>query len=183
MRRYLVVLAGVLATASPAQASLLPGADFRDDRRVVGVGLGYGGGASLDVGLGKGMLAGFSAAQLLSPPGSRIDLRLLYRFIDGEGKGLSIAGIFGLWGDTGFRSGPFPFMPPIEGGFGIAYPLTSRLTARLNLVVPLFTPQRAFDSFGGPSAGLEMGYRFLPSLEGALGLNGQGNLLGIKFLI
>ena len=164
----------------PADASLLPGADFDSEGRTLGLGIGYGGGLSLDWGLGKGILAGISAAQLMAPLGSRVDIRMLYQFIDGERKGLSIAGIIGLWADTGFTGSPFPFMPPLEGGFGIAYPLTPGLTARLNLVVPLFAPRRPFDAFGGPAPGLEMGYRFRPNLEGTLGLNGQGNLVGVR---
>lgn len=175
-------LAAVTAlwASAPAQASTLPGADFAPDTRTLGVGVGYGGGLAFDWSVGKGLMAGFSAARLTAPLGNRVDVRLLYQFIDGGRNGLSIAGIVGLWADTGFSGSPFPFLPPIEGGFGLAYPITQQLTARLNLVVPLFSPLRAFDVFGGPAAGLEMGYRFQPNFEGTLGLNGQGNLLGLR---
>lgn len=169
-----------LAPVSPAAASTLPVADFGPGARMLGVGVGYGGGLAVDWAVGKGLLAGVSAARLTAPLGNRFDIRLLYQFIDGGRTGLSIAGIVGLWADTGFAGGPFPFIPPIEGGFGLAYPITNQLTGRLNLVVPLFSPLRAFDVFGGPAAGLEMGYRFQPNFEGTLGLNGQGNLVGFR---
>ncbi len=173
----------VFAHGAPARASMLPQADFDARARTVGLGLGYGGGVSLDWGLGGGLMAGISAARMLGPVGNRLDARVLYQFVDGERKGLSISGILGLWADTGFLGSPFPFLPPVEGGFGLAYPLLPQLVARLNLVVPLFAPQRAFDVFGGPAAGLEMGYRFGPNLEATLGLNGQGNLLGLRLTL
>lgn len=175
----LVGLAAALS-CGPALASNLPGADFTPTERAVGVGIGYGGGLSVDAALNNGMLIGLSAARLAAPLGNRFDMRLLYKFINGEDNGLSIVGILGLWGDTGFAGSPFPFLPPIEGGFGLAYPVTKQLTGRLNLVVPLFVPIRAFDIFGGPAAGLEVGYKFRPAIEGTLGFNGQGNLIGMR---
>jgi len=180
--RFLALSGALLAcaVAAPARASLLPPADFDPDGRLIGLGLGYGGGVSLDWGIGKGLMVGVSAARLVAPAGNRLDARILYQFVSGNGKGLSISGILGLWADTGFAGSPFPFLPPVEGGFGLAYPVMPRLNARLNLVVPLFAPQRAFDVFGGPAAGLEVGYAFRPGMEATLGLNGQGNLLGLR---
>ncbi|MBU6427925.1 MAG: hypothetical protein KGR26_02850 [Cyanobacteria bacterium REEB65] len=169
--------------AWPARASTMPAADFQPGTRTVGVGVGFGGGLSVDAALTPNLLAGLSTSWLASPPvGGRFDAHVLYQFVNGGKTGLSIAGIVGLWGDTSLPGGPFPYLPPIEGGFGLAYPFTPRLVGRLNLVVPLFKPTRPFDIFGGPAAGLELGYRFRPNLEGTLGLNGQGNLLGARFV-
>ncbi len=173
-----VLLAGI---AAPAWASTLPAADFRPGARTLGIGLGFGGGVSFDDAFAPSWLGGGSVSWLASPPiGERFDVHLLYQFINGGRSGLSIAGIVGLWADTGIKGGPFPSMPPLETGFGLAYPLTPNLVGRLNLVVPLFNPTRPFDVFGGPAAGLEVSYRFHPGLEATLGLNGEGNLLGLR---
>lgn len=167
--------------APSALASTLPAADFQPGARTIGAGIGFGGGVSFDDAFAPNLSAGLSASWLVSPPvGDRFDLHLLYQFINGGATGLSISGIVGLWADTSLPGGPFPYMPPVEAGFGIAYPFAPHLVGRLNLVVPLFSPTRPFDVFGGPAAGLELGYRFRPDLEGTLGLNGQGNLLGAR---
>ncbi len=167
--------------AAPVRASTLPAADFQQGDRTLGVGLGFGGSVSFDDAFAPSWLGGMSASWLDSPPvGERFDLHLLYQFIHGGHSGLSIAGILGLWADTGLPGGPFLSMPPLEAGFGLAYPLTPNLVGRLNLVVPLFNTTRPFDVFGGPAAGLEVGYRFRPGIEATLGLNGEGDLLGLR---
>ncbi|MBI6547088.1 MAG: hypothetical protein HY692_09855 [Cyanobacteria bacterium NC_groundwater_1444_Ag_S-0.65um_54_12] len=172
-----------LLVAKSATASMLPPADFKPTSRTVGIGLGYGGGVAVDLGIERNLSAGISFGYLAAPIGNRFDLRLLYQFVNGESKSLTIAGIIGLWADTGFADSPFPFLPPLEGGFALSYPITPQLITRLNLVVPLFSPRRPFDIFGGPAAGVELGYRLRPNLEGTIGLNGQGNLIGLRFHI
>ncbi len=172
-----------LAVAAPvAEASTMPRADFTRGSRVLGLGVGNGIGASVDVaiqpnltlgaGIGSGVY-GFNT--------TRWDVRMLYQFVNGGRRNLSVAGLLGVWGDTGYRA-PLGLAPGLEIGFALSFPFTRELTGRLNLAVPYYGALGGpyFNAFGGPSAGLELGYRFQPHLEGTLGVNGLGGLLGLK---
>lgn len=181
-RLILAALAtGVLAT--PALASTLPQADFPANRRLLGIGAGSDNvSVSLDVPLSTALSIGGS----VNLPGvgigtSRLiyDVRGLYQFIDGGRRNLSIAGILGFWGTHWYGGG---FTNNLELGFGLAYPFTQQITGRLNLIVPYYGILEGpyYFTLGGPAAGLEIAYLFNPQIEGTLGVNGQGGLLGLN---
>lgn len=174
-----VILLTSVGIALPAAGSTMPRSDFGGaDTRYFGVGFGNGLGVSLDVGLsrqfslgasiGTGVLGYFEA--------SRYDIRAMYAFVPGARRNLSIAGIVGFWGGTSY---PAQY---IEIGLGLSYPFTSVFTGRLNLVVPFYGLLGGpyYNSWGGPAGGLELAYKFQAHVEGTIGSNGQGNLLGLK---
>lgn len=184
MKRSIMLLACLGLLIRPAEASTMPRADLGGkDARYFGIGVGTGLSVSVDVpvipkmtlggSLGTGWWGG-ADAQLY-------DLRMVYGFVEGGRKDLSIAGILGIWGASRFAS--FAGLAPgLEVGFGLAYPITHLLTVRLNLLVPYygFAGGGVYDFFGGPAGGLELAYKFRPFLEGTAGFNGHGNGLGLK---
>lgn len=188
-KRLAMTLQGAIAlTASclfalPAAASTMPRADMAGkDARYFGLGIGNGLSASVDVGLSKDVTLGASLGTgLYQGEYSRFDVRMLYDFVNGGRRGLSVAGILGLWGGSRWGTA-YSLAPGVEIGFGLAYPFTRQLTGRLNLVVPYFGLAGGpyYDLFGGPSGGVELAYKFQPHIEGTIGSNGHGNLLGLK---
>lgn len=178
-----IALAATCLVALPASASTMPRADIAGkDARYFGLGIGNGLSASVDFGLSKDATLGASLGTgFYQAEYSRFDIRLLYDFVNGGRRGLSVAGIIGLWGGSRWGQA-YSFAPGIEIGFGLAYPFTRQVTGRLNLVVPYYglTGGPYYDLFGGPSGGVELAYKFQPHVEGTIGSNGQGNLLGLK---
>lgn len=98
---------------------------------------------------------------------------------------LSLSGILGVWGTSRFDDFNKSRWAGLELGVGLAYRFTPQLTGRLNLVPGLiypFGPGR-FTDYYAPAGGIELAYRFSSSLEGTIGYNGQGDILGLRFLI
>lgn len=181
----------LLGWAQPARASSLPRADF-GSQPILGIGVGgnqswqAGGSLSADFPLNDSLMLGASAASSLGGA-LNYDVRGMYRFVVGtRSTGPSIAAVVGLWGQPGlpyFQTslGAAPFI-----GFAMAYPITDRFTARLDLsYAPFFDYAHASQSLvflgGPPSSGLEVGYKVAPNLEATLGLNGRGDFLGANF--
>ncbi|HEY9855771.1 MAG TPA: hypothetical protein V6D05_08560 [Stenomitos sp.] len=186
MLKTVATLAFLGAFALPAAASTMPRADITGrDMRYFGLGLGHALSVSADVALAPQWTLGASlgTGYWNDPEPYRYDVRWVYSFVTGGRTGLSIAGILGIWGGTTFQN-PYNLdhLPVPEVGFGLAYPFTRDLVARLNLIVPYYgqVPGPYFYMFGGPSGGLELGYRVRPYMEATLGINGQGNYLGMK---
>lgn len=176
-----------LAIALPAAASTMPRADMAGhDDRYFGVGIGNGLSVSLDAPLNRQLTLGGSIGTgvLWDNTLARYDVRAVYDFVNGGRRNLSIAGILGVWGTNPPFINPYGTQgwPVLEVGFGLAYPFTRRLTGRLNLIVPYYGsiagPYYYF--FSGPAGGAELAYAFTPAVEGTIGVNGQGNLLGLK---
>jgi hypothetical protein len=118
--------------------------------------------------------------------GTNFDLRAAYRFVEGSQLTPAIAAIVGAWGapgQAGFSSslGVAPYV-----GFALAYPITDRFNARLDLTYAAFYDySRAGETLlflgGPPASGLEVGYKILPNLEATLGINGRGDFLGANY--
>jgi hypothetical protein len=169
--------------AEPAAASTLPQADFNLNVRYFGLGVGNDNvAASLDLPFSREFMVGGS----ISLPGfgygfARIplwDVHGVYQFVGGGRRDLSIAGVFGAWGGSRWSGDSFT---NLELGFGLAFPFTNRFTGRFNLMVPYYgtIPGPYYYTFGGPASGAELGYLFSPKVEGTLGVNGQGSVLGL----
>lgn len=185
MRRTLATLAILGGVALPASASTLPRADItRPDLRYFGIGAGHAVSVSADVAVAPNWTLGASLGSGFwnDPEPYRYDVRAVYAFVNGGRTGLSIAGILGLWGGTTFQN-PYNLgrLPVPEVGFGLSYPYQN-FVGRLNLIVPYYGQIAGpyFYMFGGPSGGLEFGYKVRPYMEATLGINGQGNYLGLK---
>jgi hypothetical protein len=193
-----VRLAGTLALATlcmpfslPVWASSLPRVDF-GTRPLIGLGFGSnqtlqaGGSLSIDVPVNESFMLGGAAASTFGG-GLNYDVRGVYRFIVGaQGSGPSIAAIVGLWGQPGLASFQTTFGAAPFVGFGMAYPITDRFTARLDLAyAPFFDYASANETFvflgGPPTSGVEVGYRLMSNLEATLGINGRGDFLGASY--
>jgi hypothetical protein len=190
IRMITLALALAMLPAGGALASSLPRADF-GDRPILGVGLGgnqswsAGGSLAIDVPVWNGLALG--GALNTSLGGSfGYDLRAAYRFVEGSQFTPAIAAIAGAWGApgaTGFTNslGVAPYL-----GFALAYPITDRFNARLDLTyAPFYRYAGAGETLvflgGPPSSGLEVGYKVLPNLEATLGINGRGDFLGANY--
>lgn len=187
MLRTLATVVFLGALALPAAASTLPRADITSrDMRYFGLGAGHALSVSADAAMGPQWTLGASLGSGFwnDRESYRYDVRAVYSFVNGGRTGLSIAGILGLWGGAQEFQNPYHLgkIPVPEVGFGLAYPFSGDFVVRLNLIVPYYgqIPGPYFYMFGGPSGGLELGYRVRPYMEATVGINGQGNYLGMK---
>jgi len=177
-----LIIAGTIFTMSmsPCFASSLPVGEI--DQKV---GIGIGPTISVDFKLSPQMSLGasfgspFYRGKFFGFEGGRYDIRLLYKFVQ-EGK-FSLSGLIGAAGDPVFNGENKYSLAGMEIGVALSYEFTSKLTGRLNLVsgLPLMSWN---DSLGylAPAAGIELGYKFTPTIEGTIGGNGQGDFLGLN---
>ncbi len=180
MKKILTGLFAILIT-TPSYASSLPDADITPK-----IGIGTGPSLSLDFKLNPKTSLGISIGSpfyrgfLLS---GAYDVRLLHKFVD-QNK-FALSGLIGVAGDQAFTTnlGSAPF--GIEAGIAISYQFIPKLTGRLNVVgvVPILrNGSFNYFSYVAPSSGIELGYKFTPNIEGTIGGNGQGDVLGLNIL-
>jgi hypothetical protein len=163
----------LLALMAPhAAASTLPAAD--GSGTVLGTGVGNGVGVSVDGRLSGDTRLGVSLGMSL-PLGlvPNYELRLAHRVRTGTGR-LDLALMGGAFG----AGAAMPL--GAELGAGLAYELVPRLTGRVNVLIGTnFVSGVMFT----PSSGAELGFAFTPRLEGTLGYNGRGEVLGLRIRI
>lgn len=185
MKKLLIVAAAsVMALgAAPADASTLPDAAIPGGP-VLGVGLGPS--LSLDFPLSDRASLGVAVGIPFYEFNVAVaDARLMYRLTDRTPVAVSLlAGAF-----IGFGGKPALVTTPIgvEVGVGLSHTFASSpVTVRGNIVVGIPTGNR-FPRFGAgffsPSSGLELGYKFSPTIEGTLGFNGMGDVLGLRVML
>lgn len=153
-------------SASPAFASSMPKADFSEP--YLGLGIGNGLSLSVDIPLDRELSLGAAIGAPSFAAGSA-DVRLLYKLVR---ERLTLALLAGAQA-SGPRFSQFSYFQPMLG-VALAYPFNPKLTGRLNVVVGVFDR-------GVTPSGLELGYKFTRSLEGTLGVNGRGDVLGLKY--
>lgn len=182
----LTALSVSLLLTGPVQASTLPKAEVDHSAFVFALGPSI----ALDfklapqVSLGGSLGLPFLVEGFNNGVNSRYDVRVMYRFL--QQSGFSLSGIFGVWGNANFSNTQLSRWVGLELGLGLAYKFTPQLTGRLNLV-------GGYNFFGGrgfnfydyypPASGFELGYKLNPNLEGTLGYNGQGDILGLRWKI
>ena len=163
-----LLMAPILAllTASPAMASSMPKADFSQPS--LGLGLGNGLSLSVDIPLDRELSLGGAIGAPYFRTGNA-DVRLLYKLLR---ERFTLALLVGAQA-SGPRFSEFNYFQPMAG-VALAYPFNAKLTGRLNVVVGFFDR-------GVTPSGLELGYKFNRDLEGTIGWNGRGDVLGLKF--
>ena len=167
---------------SSAQASTMPKAEV--DRSSISIGLGPS--FSIDSKLGPATsLGGSLGLPFLVEGGNsgRYDIRVTHRFL--RQGAFSLSGIFGVWGNLRFDRPERSRYLGLELGVGMAYAFTPQLTGRLNIVPGFAFPfgEGRFTDFYPPAGGFELAYRFNSGIEGTIGYNGQGDILGLRFTI
>lgn len=172
-----LALAGALVagTALPASASSLLAADL--SRNTFGLGVGDGVSLSLDFplssrfSLGGSLNAGGFFINRSTTWIGNFDLRGQYQLIERSPLTLSIIAGVAAYAPGFVNPGFAPFV-----GVGLAYPFTRQLTGRLNLLAG-FGPG---GFYANSPYGFELAYKFTPAIEGTLGYNGRGDVLGLK---
>lgn len=162
------------AFAAPAAlASTMPGAD---DRRATIFGTGFGTGLGMSV---DGPITGDTRLGIgfgLSVPLATVpsyDMRLAHWVRTGIARmdASLIAGAYGLG----------PTLPiAAELGVALGYEITPRLMLRGNLIAGT---NFVSGLMWAPIAGAELGYAFTSMLEGSLGYNGRGEIVGFRLRI
>ena len=179
----LFALAACIALNAEAEASTLPKAEANRSS----ISLGFGPSFSYDAVIAPRLTLGGSLGLPFLVEGTnnvtgRYDVRLTYKFMQ-QGP-FSLSGIFGVWGNARFDDLSRSRYAGLELGVGMAYRFTNQLTGRLNLVPGFsFFGQGRVTDYYPPAGGFELAYRFTPGFEGTLGYNGQGDILGLRFLI
>ena len=179
-----ILASSVLLYSTSAQASTMPKAETDHASLVIALGPSF----SYDALIAPRMTLGFSLGLPFLLEGTknisgRYDVRLNYKFLQ-EGP-FSLSGILGVWGSSRFDDFSKSRWAGLELGVGMAYRFTPKLTGRLNIVPGLAYPfgPGKFTDYYAPAGGAELAYRFTPTLEGTIGYNGQGDVLGLRFLI
>jgi hypothetical protein len=167
----------IAGLSAPAFASSMPKADF-GGRNTLGLGVGNGVSVSLDFPLSHMVSLG-GALSLTRFSSNTLDLRLLYKLVPGGGSGRLTLDLLGGLQVYGPSFGNFNSFDPFLG-VALAYPFTSRLNGRLNIAAA-FLSSSAFSFDATRASGLELAYEFTPTLEGTLGYNGRGDVIGLKF--
>lgn len=179
----LAVAAAVVAGAAmPASASSLLGADIK--RSTLGLGLGNGISAAIDFPVAKQATLGASAnfgGWGWGGLGANFDVRGQYRLLERiESLPLTLSLMGGVAGYTAGVSGFGVFGVAPFVGVGLSYPfIPNKLIGRANVLVGF-----GFGTFGATyyaPNGAEIAYKFTPSLEGTLGWNSHGDILGLKY--
>lgn len=180
------VITGILngGLFTPAQATTIPKADGNFNN----LSIGFGPSLSADFNLDLETTLGFSlASPVYFDVGdfgiTRYDVRVnhqLYRY-----RSFTLSGIVGLWGDANLINSKAVSPLGLEAGVGLAYSFTPELTARLNIVpgFAFFKRSGVLRDFIPPANGFELGYKFNPNLEGTIGFNGNGDILGLRIRI
>ncbi len=173
MAKTLAALPALLLLVGPAAASTLPAADERR-ATVFGTGVGNGFGISVDGTLSGdtrlGVALGIALPLGLVP---NYDLRMSHWIRTGAPR-LDLALMAGAFG----VGAVMPLGAQI--GAGLSYELVGRLTGRLNMLLGTnFVSGVLF----APSSGVELGFAFTPRLEGTVGYNGRGEVLGLRIRI
>ncbi len=165
-----------------ATASTMPKPEV--DRSSISLGLGPS--FSIDGKIGPATsLGGSLGLPFLVEGGNsgRYDIRVTHRFL--SQNRFTLSGIFGVWGNLRFDRPERSRYAGLELGVGLAYQFTPQLAGRLNIVPGIAFPfgsGRIVDYYP-PAGGFELAYRFNNGLEGTLGYNGQGDILGLRFTI
>ncbi len=164
--------AALLLSGSPARASI-PDADIRRGVNTAGFGLVTGVFGRADFGLDDKSSVGayfgadpndvyfgdFRRGDDYFSSDALAGGHYMYQFVEGNRNTPNVAGIFGAFANkTGLRP---------ELGVALSHPFSERVTGRANIVY-------------GPSWGVELGYKFSPTVEGTIGVTGLG-LLGLGF--
>lgn len=180
LKKIFTTTASILLLSFNAHASTLPDADISQK---FGIGTGPSISAdfklnnrtSLGVSLGSPIYRGIFTSGLY-------DVRLLYKFLD-QNK-FALSGLIGVTGNPAFNLKYAGSLIGVEAGIALSYQFTSQVTGRLNLVtgVPIDTwgKWNSWYSFASPASGIEIGYKFTPTIEGTIGANGQGDFLGLN---
>lgn len=168
--------------STPCVASSLPGAEISTNILGIGVPVSLSADFKINPKMSMGCSLGLPIYHYKSYGIGRYDLRVLYLF--SNENNLSIAGVIGAWGDTDIlRPTPGSNYSPIgiEIGLALSYPFTPKLTGRLNIVggLPLLGVQNVFGYFP-PAGGIELGYKFSDTIEGTVGVTGQGDFIGLR---
>lgn len=182
-----LLLVGYAAAPHPAFASSLPGADS-GPAPVVGLGLGVDGGwratGSFGAALPLARQGGVGASFSTSSSRRLWEGHGLYRLVSMGPDGPAIAAMGGVWGASGLDGFTLPGAWAPWVGVGLAYGFAGRFVFRLNLLYsPFFHYEREFLIFlgGPPSSGVELSYRLSGPLELTVGLNGHGDLAGLRW--
>ena len=179
LKKTLSCLALSMLIATPCMASSLPAGEI-----VQKVGIGSGPSVGVDFKLNNKTSLGFSVASPFSygkiGDYLRYDVRALYKFFD-EGK-FSISGVLGVTGDPTISTINDSSLVGIEAGVALSFEFLPELTGRLNLVgsYPFMGARNAWTGYVPPAAGIELGYKFTPTIEGTIGGNGNGDYIGIN---
>lgn len=178
----LIASLAMLAVSLPAVASTMPKAEA--DRSSIAIGLGPS--VSFDSLIAPKLTLGASLGLpfLVSGANSgRYDVRANYKFL--QQGAFSLSGILGVWGNVRFDKPSASRYVGLELGVGLSYRFTPELTGRLNIVPGFTFPFNSayFVDYYPPAGGFELAYRFNPGFEGSIGYNGQGDVIGLRFLI
>lgn len=190
MKKHAIALASLALaisclTAGGAQASTMPKAEVDQSSFVFALGpsIAFDFKLAPQVSLGGSLGLPFLVEGFNNGVNSRYDVRVVYRFL--QQGGFSLSGIFGVWGSANFNDTTRSRWAGLELGLGLAYKFTPQLTGRLNLAggYNFFGSRLGFNDYYPPASGFELAYKFNSNLEGTLGYNGQGDVLGLRWKI
>lgn len=172
----------LLLVAPMAQASSMPKADLKGQN-------------SLTIGSAPSLATEFSASNKWAFGGSvaipvlynanefiRYNLYTSYTFL--EADALTVRGLIGVFGNLNYLQKPDvkPSYFGAQAGIAVAYQINQWIIARANFVPGIGIPFSTGLGLFPPAGGVEVGFRPFVNFEASLGLNGNGDILALRYL-
>lgn len=179
--RFAISFSLILLLIQPSLASTMPGAD----RPISRLNLGSAPGLGVDLALDQRTVMGLSLATpfyFASDFGTlRYSAHGMYQVLRQDGFYMAL--VMGIYGDLYFPDLSRHPILAVQGGAALAYDLNSQLTLRLNIVpgISLQLPPQGWIFFP-PAGGVELAWHIHSHLEGSLGFNGNGDILGLSWI-
>ncbi len=174
-------LASLCLLPLPISASSMPKADQHSHSLSIGTAPSL----ALDFNVSPDLSIGLSGAMPLYGKAYgfiRYDLHSTYLLLKQDT--LFVRGLVGVFGDVnlpfGNQSQASPF--GLETGISLAYDINQWFTARLNIVAGINFPKANLTGLFAPAGGIEVAFRPFEQFEATLGLNGNGDILAIRYL-
>lgn len=175
------LLFGLVLLPDAANASSMPKAD----QRTHSLSIGTAPSIAVDLIASPELNIGLSGAMPLygkSYGFVRYDLHSSYLLLQ-QGT-LIVRGLVGVFGDINLPYGNQTQASPfgLETGISLAYDINQWFTTRLNIVAGINFPKANLTGLFAPSGGIEVAFRPVEHFEATLGLNGNGDILAIRYL-
>lgn len=173
---------GTLFMMGPAFASSMPKADLRGKNSIT---LGSAPSLAMELSLNNNWAFGGSIAApiLFEVKGFvRYSLHTSYTFL--ETDSFVVRGLIGTFGDLDYLQRSDLQLPPIgiQAGIEMSYQINQWVIARANFVPGIGIPQSKGYGLFPPAGGVEAAFRPFNNFEASLGLNGNGDILALRYL-
>jgi len=171
-----------LLVCKPSSASSMPKADLQGKSSLA---LGSAPSFATELSLNSKWSFGGSVAMPLFYEVNgfvRYNLHTSYTLL--EADALIVRGLIGAFGDIDYLNRPEIKLSPagLQAGIAVAYRVNQWVTARANFVPGIGFPFSTGFGLFPPAGGVEVSFQPFLNFEASLGLNGNGDILALRYI-